>query len=83
MDELKIEDGHCNPPGEGKQSPTAPSMRLWTVTYSVMTTWLLSLMVGVTLGFSSPAVLQLEGLADTELRFNMRLSDIFAVSRVI
>ena len=58
----------------------SPSMRLWTVVCSVLATCLLTILVGATLAFSSPAVLQLKELEDPELRFNVQLSDIFGVS---
>ena len=60
-------------------SPKVP-IRLWSVSYSVLTTSLLSLLLGATLAFSSPVLVELTQLEDTEFRFDTLLSDIFGVS---
>ena len=57
----------------------ASHLRLWTVVYSVLTTCLLAILVGATIAFSSPAVLELKQLEDPELRFDILLLDIFGV----
>jgi uncharacterized membrane protein len=54
--------------------------RLWTVLYCVLISCMMSLMVGATLSYSSPALLQLTRLEDPQFRFNVRLSSIFGVS---
>lgn len=55
------------------------STRLWTVVYSVLTTCLLTILVGATIAYSSPALLELKELEDPKFRFNIQLSDIFGV----
>ena len=48
--------------------------------YSVLTVCLASVLVGTTLAYSSPAVLELKQLQDPELKFSTHLSGIFGVS---
>ena len=55
-------------------------VRLWSVFYSVLTTSLLSLLVGATLVFSSPVLVELTQLEDPEFRFNTLLSELFVVN---
>ena len=55
-------------------------VRLWTVVYSVLTTCLLAILVGATIAFSSPALLQLKELKDPNLRLDIQLLDLFGVS---
>ena len=76
--ELKLPDEDSPPVSVDVVGP--PSLRLWTVVYSVLTTCLLALMVGTTISFSSPALLQLEQLDDPQLHLNTELSDLFGVS---
>lgn len=54
-------------------------VRMWTVVYSVLTTCLLSLLVGASIAFSSPVLVELTQLQDPDFRFNTQLSDIFGV----
>jgi hypothetical protein len=54
----------------------------WTVVYSVLTVCLASVLVGTTLAYSSPAVLELKQIEDPDLKFNTHLSGIFGVSSV-
>ena len=55
-------------------------VRLWTVVYSVLTTCLLTILVGATIAFSSPALLQLKELKDPNLHLDIQLLDLFGVS---
>lgn len=74
--ELKVED--C---GIGTGTNTAKvAERLWTVVYSVFTACLLALLLGATLSFSSPVLVELSRLDDPQFRFNTELSDVFGVS---
>lgn len=57
-----------------------PDLRLWTVLYAVLTACIMAFLVGTTLAYSSPALLELAQLQDAEFRFDTRLSDIFGVS---
>ena len=65
---------------EGAEKLQARRARLWSVLYCVLTACVMSLMVGATLAFSSPVLLELTQLQDPQFRFNVRLSDIFGVS---
>ena len=65
--------------------PGPPSLRLrwWVLLYSTITACLLALLVGTSLAFSSPVLLELTKLSDPDFRFSTRLSDIFGVSDFI
>ena len=69
-DELEVEDLAVT---------TKVPVRLWTVVFSVFTACFLSLLVGATLTYSSPVLVELTQLRDPDLRFNTLLSDIFGV----
>lgn len=53
--------------------------RLCTVVYSILTACVMSLLVGVTLSYSSPVLLELTQLSDQEFRLNTQLADLFGV----
>ena len=55
-------------------------VRLWSTIYSVLTSAMLSFLVGITLAYSSPALLELTQLEHQDFRFGSTLSDIFGVS---
>ncbi len=57
----------------------SPPLRFWSVLYSTITSCLLTLLVGATLAFSSPVLLELTQLSDPDFRFNTRLSNLFGV----
>ena len=62
------------------KTAVATPARLWTVVYPVLTVCLASVLIGNTIGFSSPALLELQQLEDPELQLNTELSDLFGVS---
>ena len=55
--------------------------RWWTTLLAVLVSSLLAVLFGCSLGFPSPVLLELSELPDSELRFDVLLSDIFSVSR--
>ncbi len=70
--ELEVED-------PGLTDVVKVPVRLWSVVYSVLTTCLLALLIGATLSFSSPVLVELTQLEDPEFSFNTQLSDVFGV----
>ena len=59
---------------------SGPRMRLWTTLYSVLTACILSLLLGTTIAYASPALLELRELPDPDFRFNSTLLlDLFGV----
>ena len=54
-------------------------LRLWTVLHAVLTASIMTFLVGITLAFSSPALLELTQLQDLQFRFNTGLADLFGV----
>lgn len=60
-------------------APVKVPVRLWSMVYSVLTACFPSLLVGATLTFSSPTLVELTQLDDPDFRFGALLSDIFGV----
>ena len=59
-------------------------MRLWTTLYSVVTSCMLSVLVGATLSYSGPVLLELEDERQPpDFRFNTVLSDMFGVRIIV
>jgi len=54
-------------------------LRLWTVLQAVLIACIMTFLVGVTLAFSSPALIELTQLQDLQFRFNTGLADLFGV----
>lgn len=57
--------------------------RLWTTVMSTLVVCIMSFMMGCTLGYSSPVLLELESQEDPELRFNSFLSGLFGASSLV
>ena len=85
--ELKasVQNGGCPKAVESAEisdSGCCAGFRLRTLLPAVLTASILSLLVGTTLSYASPALLKLGDLPDPEFHFNTVLSSIFGVSYV-
>ena len=62
------------------KKPPASRIRLWTTLYSVFTTCIMSLLIGTTIAYSSPVVLELRQSPDPDFRLDSTLLlDLFGV----
>ena len=64
-----------------QKGTTRTRERLWSTTVSALIAVIPALLVGFTLGYPSPALLDLGDLSE-DYRFNTLLSDLFGVSYV-
>lgn len=63
-----------------KEQQQKENERVWTSVLSTLVVSMMAFMLGCTLGYPSPVLLQLENAAEPELRFNSVLSGVFGVS---
>ena len=78
--ELKRDETEIIAPESATVKCPCAGVRLWSTIYSVLTSAILSFLVGITLSYSSPALLELTQLENQDFRFGSTLSDIFGVS---
>ena len=77
MHKLEIEDADS---AGGEKAKTRGSDRTWSVLVSTVVASIIALILGASLGYPSPVLLELQSLEDPERRFGPSLSGLFGVS---
>ncbi len=77
--DVAVQDSATNPTKSCCRSICCSDLRLWTVLHAVLTACMMAFLVGITLTYSSPVLLELTQLRDPQFRFDTGLADLFGV----